>query len=142
MFSIGELSQQTQVSTQTIRYYERINLLPKPRRANNGYRTYDEKDAERLRFVSQARQLDFTLEDIAEILSFRDQRQPPCQYVMDVMGQQIAAIKERIADLVRLQDELAELYRIGLTMPEDIEMKQCICHLIVTGLSERNSNDE
>ena len=142
MVSIGELSQQTGVSTQTIRYYERIKLLPAPKRADNRYRVYDEHDVERLWFVNRARQLDFTLEDIAEILAFRDQNKPPCQYVMHVMVGQIAATEERIADLQRLRDELATLYHVGLTMPEDIEMKQCVCHLIKTGLSNEDVNDE
>jgi DNA-binding transcriptional MerR regulator len=142
MVSIGELSQQTGVSTQTIRYYERIKLLPAPQRANNRYRVYDEHDVERLRFVNRARQLDFTLEDIAEILAFRDQNAPPCQYVMNVMAQQITLIEERIGDLQRLRDELANLHRVGLTMPEDIEMKQCICHLIRTGIQNEVMDDE
>ena len=142
MISIGELSQQTGVSTQTIRYYERINLLPVPKRAENSYREYDAGDVDRLQFVSRARQLDFALVDIAEILAFRDQKEPPCQYVMNVMVQQISAIEERVADLQRLRDELATLHRAGLTMPEDIEMKQCVCHLIQTGLSNEDGNDE
>lgn len=142
MASIGELSQQTGVSTQTIRYYEHINLLPKPRRASNGYRVYDNQDVERLLFVNRARRLDFALDDIAEILAFRDQNEPPCRYVMDVMAQQITEIERRITDLQRLRDELVALYRAGLTMPEDIEMKQCVCHLIKTGLPREDGNDE
>ncbi len=142
MVSIGELSQQTGVSTQAIRYYEQIKLLPAPKRADNSYREYDDSDVERLQFVTRARQLDFALGDIAEILAFRDQNEPPCQYVMNVMAQQISAIEERIADLQRLRDELATLHRAGLTMPEDIEMKQCVCHLIKTGLSNEDGNDE
>lgn len=142
MISIGELSQQTGVSTQTIRYYEGISLLPHPKRADNGYRMYDDQDAERLRFVNRARRLDFTLEDIAEILAFRDQNEPPCQYVMDVIGQKITEIEQRIADLQRLRDELSTLYRVGLTMPEDIEMKHCVCHLIKTGLPKEDENNE
>ncbi|MCA0453842.1 MAG: heavy metal-responsive transcriptional regulator [Chloroflexi bacterium] len=141
MVSIGELSGQTGVSTQTIRYYERIKLLPVPKRADNSYRVYDESDVERLRFVNRARQLEFALEDIAEILAFRDQNEPPCKYVMNVMAQQIAVIEERIADLQHLRDELETLHRVGLTMPEDIEMKQCVCHLITTGLRARDEYD-
>ena len=142
MFSIGELSLRTGVSTQTIRYYERIALLPKPRRAENGYRVYDNTDIERLQFVMRARQLDFSLEDIAEILAFRERNEAPCSVVMDVMAQQIDEIDRRIADLIRLREELAQLHRIGLTMPEDIEMKRCVCHLIKTGIqNEEIDND-
>lgn len=142
MFSIGELSQQTGVSTQTIRYYERIALLPEPRRAANDYRVYDEADINRLQFVTRARQLDFSLDDIAEILAFRERNEAPCSVVMEVMAQQIVEVDRRIADLIRLREELAGLHRIGLTMPEDIEMKRCVCHLIKSGLPDEEIDDD
>ena len=142
MFSIGELSSQTGVSTQTIRYYERIALLPEPRRAENGYRIYNNADIDRLRFVTRARQLDFSLDDIAEILAFRERNEAPCSVVMDVMARQIDEIDNRITDLIRLREDLAQLHRIGLTMPEDIEMKRCVCHLIKSGLSDEEIDDD
>lgn len=141
MFSIGELSLRTGVSMQAIRYYERIALLPEPCRAENGYRVYDDLDIDRLKFVTRARQLDFSLDDIAEILTFRERNEAPCSIVMEVMVQQIDEIDRRIADLIRLREELAQLHRIGLTMPEDMEMKHCICHLIKSGLSSEENND-
>lgn len=141
MWSTGELSQQTGVSTQTIRYYERIALLPAPRRAENGYRVYDDRDVDRLQFVTRARQLDFSLDDIAEILAFRERNEAPCSVVMDVMARQIDEIDRRIVDLIRLHEELAQLHRIGLTMPEDVEMKHCVCHLIKSGLSSEENDD-
>lgn len=142
MFSIGEISQQTGVSTQTIRYYERIALLPQPYRAENGYRVYDNTDVERLQFVTRARQLDFSLDDIAEILAFRERNEAPCFVVMNVMAQQIDEIDKRIADLIRLREELAQLHHVGLTMPEDIEMKHCVCHLIKTGIQNEERANE
>lgn len=142
MFSIGEISQQTGVSTQTIRYYERIALLPEPRRAANDYRVYDEADIDRLQFVTRARQLDFSLDDIAEILAFRERNEAPCSVVMEVMAQQIDEIDRRIVDFIRLREELAQLHRIGLTMPEDIEMKRCVCHLIKSGLPDEEIDDD
>ncbi|MEO1667238.1 MAG: MerR family transcriptional regulator [Chloroflexota bacterium] len=142
MFSIGELSLRTGISTQTIRYYESIALLPEPRRAKNGYRTYNNTDIDRLQFVTRARQLDFSLDDIAEILAFRERNEAPCSVAMNVMAQQIDEIDTRIADLIRLREELAQLHRIGLTMPEDIEMKRCVCHLIKSGLPEEEIDDD
>ena len=142
MFSIGEISHQTGVSTQTIRYYERIALLPEPRRAANDYRVYDEADIDRLQFVTRARQLDFSLNEIAEILAFRERNEAPCSVVMDVMAQQIDEINRRIADFIRLREELAGLHRIGLTMPEDIEMKHCVCHLIKSGLPDEEIDND
>lgn len=130
MFSISQLSQRTGVTTQTIRYYERIALLPKPRRAKNGYRVYDDADMERLQFITRARQLDFSLGEIAEILALCERNEAPCAVVMAVIAQQIDEIDRRIASLSHLREELAQLYRVGLTLPEDDEMQNCVCRLI------------
>ncbi|MBZ0305956.1 MAG: heavy metal-responsive transcriptional regulator [Anaerolineae bacterium] len=137
MLSIGDLSDQTGVSTQTIRYYERIHLLPEPKRANNGYRIYNEIDVERLQFIQRARALDFSLDDVGEILAFRERNEPPCQYVMGVMKTQIDEILARIHDLERLRDELSNLYQAGKELPDDVQMRTCVCHLIKVGTSER-----
>lgn len=130
MVQIGEASRQTGLSTKTIRYYEEVGLIPPPARTANGYRLYGEEDLERLRFIRSARALGFPLEDIEEILAFRDRGEPPCSYVMDLMGRQIEEISERIRDLERLREELVDLHRRGEQLPEDIQMKSCVCHLI------------
>lgn len=133
MLSIGQLSQQTGISPQAIRYYERIALLPPPQRAANGYRVYTEADVERLNFIRRARALDFTLDEIDEILAFRERQEPPCSYVLDVMDRRIEEINARIRDLQRLRDEMTELYEAGRLLPEDVQMRECVCHLIKTG---------
>ena len=102
MYSIGQVSEQTGVSTETIRYYERIALLSRPRRAENGYRQYDQTDVERLQFIRRSRALDFTLDEIREILAFRDRYEPPCSYVIGVMKERIGEIEQRIHDLENL----------------------------------------
>ena len=133
MFLIGELSKRTSVSVEAIRYYESIELLPHPQRASNGYRMYGETDVERLQFIQRARTLDFSLDEITEILDFREQQTPPCSYVMDVMHERITEIEVRIRDLQRLQIELQVLYQAGKELPEDVQMRECVCHLIRTG---------
>lgn len=140
MLQIGELSEITDVSTQTIRYYERIGVLPDPKRAENGYRRYDQKDVARLRFVRSARALDFSLDDIEEILDLRDQGTAPCTYVMGLMDERITVIDDRIRELERLREELTRLHQAGLQMPEDVRMKECVCHLIETRSDEPGEN--
>jgi len=132
MFQIKELSKRVGISSKTIRYYEDIELLPEPKRADNGYRVYDETDVDRLCFVSSARNLDFALGDIREILAFRDRQEPPCQYVMNVMADQIETISARIQQLEELRAELLHLQEQGKQLPEDALMKDCVCHLIET----------
>lgn len=133
---ISELSHNTSVHIETIRYYERIGLLPPPHRTQNGYRDYNEADVERLHFIYRARQLDFGLDAIREILDFREQGVPPCQYVMRVMDERINEIAQRIADLQRLRDELTTIAAAGKALPEDVQMRECVCHLITTGLPQ------
>lgn len=130
MYSIGLLSQLTKVSNETIRYYERIDLLPTPQRANNGYR--DDTDIDRLQFIRRLRSLDFALEEIREILAFKERQEPPCRYVMSVMDKQIHEIEQRMQDLQKLQGEIKSLYEVGRNLPEDVQMKTCVCHLIQT----------
>jgi DNA-binding transcriptional MerR regulator len=130
MLLIGELSQKTGVSAKTIRYYEEIGLLPPTRRADNGYRIYGEADVEQLAFIKSARALDFMLDDVAEILAFKERGEPPCSYVLALMAQQVDAVSERIRQLEKLRAELAQLLEAGQKLPEDIQMRTCVCHLI------------
>ena len=131
MLQIGELSKRTGILSTTIRYYEQINLLPQPKRAESGYRIYDEADVERLQFIKRARALDFALDEIAEILAFRERYEPPCRYVMNVMRERIDRIQEQIRALERLGAELSTLYEAGQHLPEDVLMRDCVCHLIL-----------
>jgi len=136
MFPIGELSVRTDISAKTIRYYEEIGVLPPARRNDeNGYRLYDETDVERLNFIRRTRALDFALEDIAEILAFRDRNEPPCRYVIALMETQVEQISLRIRDLERIRDELIALHEAGQSLPEDVQMRSCVCHLIQIGIA-------
>ena len=106
MFHIKDLSAKTGVTAKTIRYYEKMGLLPAPARAPNGYRLYTETDVERLNLIRGARALAFTLEEIGEILAFRDKGKPPCGYVMTTIHQRMAALQAHIRVLQRLHSSL------------------------------------
>ena len=128
---IKEFARQTNLSAKTIRYYEEIGLLPPPKRLDNGYRDYHEIDVDRARFVAGARSLDFSLDDIQEILDLRDRREAPCRVVLDLLEERANEIKRRIAELQRMEAELHELHRLGLTFPtDDVDGKNCVCHLV------------
>ena len=128
---IRELAARVGLSTKTIRYYEKVGVLPSPKRRTNGYRIYDENDVERLQFVIGARQLDFTLEDITEILALRDRREAPCKVVLDLLMDKSHEVFQRIEALQKLETSLRELHDLGKTFPmDDIEGKNCVCHLV------------
>ncbi len=128
---IKELAYQANLSPKTIRYYESIDLLPPPRRLANGYRDYGEADVDRLRLVAGARDLDFSLDDIKEILDLRDRREAPCRVVLDLLQQRADQIGRRVAEMQRLEADLRELHRLGQTFPtDDVDGKNCVCHLV------------
>ncbi|MCI0395248.1 MAG: heavy metal-responsive transcriptional regulator [Chloroflexi bacterium] len=134
---IKVLTERTKLPDKTIRYYESIGLLPSPNRQPNGYRDYSEADVERVKFVAGARHLDFSLDDIAEILALRDRREAPCRVVLELLEQKADEVNQRIAELQRLEAELRQLRALGLTFPtDDVDGKACVCHLITQKANE------
>lgn len=128
---IKRFSELTNLPPKTIRYYEDIGLLPPPKRLSNGYRDYDETAVDRARFIAGARSLDFSLDDIQEILALREQREAPCRVVLDLLEERADEVNRRIAELQRMEAELRELHRLGLTFPtDDVDGKNCVCHLV------------
>ncbi|VAW29994.1 Transcriptional regulator, MerR family [hydrothermal vent metagenome] len=128
---IKTFAQKTSLPPKTIRYYEEIGLLPQPKRLENGYRDYGDLDVNRARFVAGARSLNFSFDDIQEILDLRDRREAPCRVVLELLEEKASEIKQRIAELQRMEAELHELHRLGLTFPtDDVDGKNCVCHLV------------
>ena len=137
---IGELARQIGVNPRTIRYYEQIGLLPPPERDANSYRVYDQADVARSQFIRRARGLDFSLDDIGEILAFRERGEAPCLYVLHLIDKQIDEVAQRIADLEKLRQDLIELRNDAQDLPvDDVEGKECVCHLIQNRELERTS---
>lgn len=129
---IRELVERTGVPAKTIRYYETIGVLPPPDRKPNGYRVYRGADVERVKFVAGLRRLDFSLVDVGEILAMRDRREAPCRVVLDSLSAKADEIAQRIAELSRLEQDLRQLYSLGLAFPtDDVEGKNCVCHLVI-----------
>jgi DNA-binding transcriptional MerR regulator len=128
---IREVSERSGVPAKTIRYYEEVGILPLAARKPNGYREYEDVDVERLKLVAGARRLDFSLEEIREILDLRDRRIAPCGVLLDLLNQKADEISQRIAQLRLLQEDLRMLHKTGLTFPtDDVDGKDCVCHLV------------
>ena len=106
---IGELAERTSCQVETIRYYERIGLLPAPTRSSNNYRTYGEAHIERLLFIRHCRALDMTLDEVRLLLKFRDHPDEDCDGVNDLLDKHIGHVVERIASLSALEGQLREL---------------------------------
>ena len=107
--AIGDLAKRTGTKVETIRYYERIGLLPEPGRTTGNYRSYDNGHLGRLSFIRRARDLGFSLDQVRELLGLADQRDRSCEAVDVIARQHLADVERKIADLNALRDELADL---------------------------------
>jgi MerR family transcriptional regulator, copper efflux regulator len=106
---IGELAERGAVDVQTVRYYERRELLPEPRRTPAGYREYDDHDVLRLRFILRAKSLGFTLSEIRELLELRVAPNRTAEDVRRRAREKIADVEGRIAELERIREALRRL---------------------------------
>jgi Cu(I)-responsive transcriptional regulator len=105
-FTIGDLAKATATKVETIRYYERIGLLPAPARTSGNYRSYNPKHLGRLSFLRRARDLGFSLEQVRALLGLSDQRRRSCEAVDRIAREHLAEVDRKIADLKALRREL------------------------------------
>jgi len=103
-----DLSRATGCNIETIRYYEKIGILPAPPRAENGYRQYDQAHVDRLRFVMRSRELGFTLDEIRSLLGLVDRGAQSCAEVQAVAQGHLETVRARIKDLQRVEKVLSE----------------------------------
>lgn len=106
---IGDLSRAAGVNIETIRYYERIGVLPRPARQVNGRRTYSEDDARRLGFIRHARDLGFDLDNVRILLALQEVPQASCEDASRIAQVQLVTVESRIAKLLSLQNELSRM---------------------------------
>jgi Cu(I)-responsive transcriptional regulator len=116
--SIGTLAKATATKIETIRYYERIGLLPSPARTAGNYRVYADEDMQRLSFIRRARHLGFSIGQVRDLLGLSDQRDRPCEAVDTIAREHLANVDRKIADLQALRREL------------DSVINQCSCGTI------------
>ena len=104
---IGELSRLTGVNIETIRYYERIGMLPRPRRTASGRRIYAAAEARTLAFIRRARELGFALAEVRALLVLGAPGNASCAEVREIAAHHLAHIRAKIADLEKLEGLLA-----------------------------------
>lgn len=107
-FAIGELSRLTGVNIETIRYYERIGILPAPPRSASGRRIYGDAEWRVLAFIRRGRELGFSMPEIRALLDLGAPTKASCSEVRDIASAHLASVRARIADLARLEAVLAE----------------------------------
>ena len=97
--NIGEAAKASGVSAKMVRYYEEIGLIPKARRTLSGYRTYSPSDVHSLRFIKQARNLGFSIEQIEQLLALWQDRRRPSRKVKELAHAHIEELEARIREM-------------------------------------------
>ncbi|MDN5871375.1 MAG: MerR family DNA-binding protein [Nitrococcus sp.] len=106
---IGELAELSGIGKETIRFYERQSLLPRPRRTASNYRRYPPEAVRRLQFIRRAKALGFTLDEIRELLSLQDANGDRAQ-VKRLTERKLSQIRARIVELSRMEDALSRMH--------------------------------
>jgi Hg(II)-responsive transcriptional regulator len=119
-YKVGEIAQKVNVNVETLRYYEKIKIMPKPKRKESHYRFYDELDLRRLLFIKRAKELGFTLKEIKELLNLKIESTATCGDVKHLAEHKLTDIEERIKDLKSIKNVLVKL------------VNQCVCEELST----------
>lgn len=106
---IGQVAKQSDLTVETIRYYEQRGLIPEPNRLDSGYRVYPESILTRLNFINRCKDLGFSLQEISELLSIQINPENSSALVKEQVEHKIELVKDKISELQKLQDSLEQL---------------------------------
>jgi MerR family mercuric resistance operon transcriptional regulator len=109
--TIGTLAEQSGVDVETIRYYQRINLIEKPPKPTRGWRTYPDDALRRLKFIKRAQKLGFSLDEIRELLKLdaRGDEQSVCERTERLVDEKLREVRSKIRDLEQIETALSRL---------------------------------
>lgn len=127
---VKQLADEMAVTPETVRYYTRVGILNPHKDPTNGYKRYDQKDRDRLRFALRARTLGFTLADILQIISHSDRGASPCPMVRKLIEHRFAEIQSRFQDTQGLYRRMQKAMKTWQAMPDDEPNGEMICALI------------
>jgi len=140
---IGRVAQRTGLSVDTIRFYEKAGLLPRPARSGGGYRLYGEHEIADLEFIQQAQHLGFSLNEIRELFAIRRHPDEACAHVRDLIVQKLAIVRGKIEELRALEAGLADaLKQCSETLRKPARHQGCcpVLEEIAVATSKRNKS--
>lgn len=105
----GEVAEKADVNPETLRYYERKELIPPPPRSDGGFRLYDDSYVDRLRFIKRAKDLGFTLAEIKGLLELRVGEDATCRDVKSQAERKLEEVESKIRDLKQIREALSTL---------------------------------
>ena len=108
-YFISSFSEKCGVNKESIRYYERKNLLPEPDRTNSGYRVYSEEDVKRVKFIKHLQEIGFSLNEIYKLLGVVDKDNIRCEGMFEFVSKKEREIQKKIENLNRIEYMLKDL---------------------------------
>jgi len=108
MLKIGEVSRQTGIGIETLRFYEKSGLLEKPARTHSGYRMYSSDVLDRLGFIKRAQVLGFSLDEIKKVIDDARKGHSPCEGVREIARKRLGELDQRMREMARYRKELSE----------------------------------
>ena len=130
MMTASDLAKRTNVPIYTVRHYTRIGLLKPSRNLRNGYRLYKPADKDRLRFISSAKHLGFTLSEIEDILKHAAHDESPCPMVREIVEKRVEENREKIRELELMQRRLEDAVDMWKSMKNSEPDGHSVCRLI------------
>jgi DNA-binding transcriptional MerR regulator len=123
---IGRVSEQTGLSVDAIRFYEKQRLLERPQRTEGGFRLFNTDDIQRILFIRRAQKLGFSLPEIREMLILRRDEGKACSHVRDLLRGKVTTVREKIRELGILEEQLTK------------NLRKCERHLKAAGICDRD----
>lgn len=130
MLKVSELANLADVTQDAVRHYVRVGLLTPERDEGNGYKLFSQKDVQQVRFIRQAKQLGFSLQEIKQIFQQSGQGDSPCPLVRELLQQRIIENQKKIAALIALQSRMEGALEQWQSMPDGIPNGDSVCCLI------------
>jgi MerR family mercuric resistance operon transcriptional regulator len=109
LLSIGQVAKQTGVTVETVRFYEKQGLIEAPQRSDSGYRQYPWETTKRVRFIQHAKEVGFTLKEVAELLALRREPGTSCSDIKLRATEKIEAVDQKIKDLQLIREALSRM---------------------------------
>jgi len=139
---IGKVSEQTGVTADTIRFYEKEHLLDRSSRTEGGFRLFGPSDILRIKFIRRAQQLGFSLREIRELMMLQRDGAETCSHVRDLLKTKVSAVRDKIRELTHLEKELTARLRVcerQLKMSGDSHQGCCP---VLAELAKRSPNED
>lgn len=133
---VSQLAKVLNTTPDTVRYYSRIGLIMPIKNTENGYKSYNQQAQQRLKFILSARQLDFSVEEIKEILLVADNGSTACPLVREIVEHRLAETEKKFNDALTLRNVLRNAIDDWKSKPDKSPTGDMLCHLIQGGNNE------